>query len=117
MFDATTRNAIEQELFCAENARLTGNEGKARVCARRAAGIAVRAYFKAIGIAFSDPSAYALLSRLLQLETTPKPVKEITSRLLIRVNPNYSLPAGYDLIEDARKLTAWAAENINGEKA
>ncbi len=115
MFDATTQNAIEQELFCAENARLTGNEGKARVCARRAAGIAVRAYFRAIGIAFSDPSAFALLNRFMQMESTPKHMKEITSRLLIRVNPDYSIPAKIDLLEDARQLTAWVSENIYGE--
>ena len=115
MFVATTQNAIEQELFCAENARLTGNEGKARVCARRAAGIAVLAYFRAIGIAFSDPSAFALLNRFMQMESTPKHMKEITSRLLIRVNPDYSIPAKIDLLEDARQLTAWVSENIYGE--
>lgn len=115
MFDATTQNAIEQELFCAENARLTGNEGKARVCARRAAGIAVRAYFRAIGIAFSDPSAFALLNRFMQMESTPKHMKDIASRLLIRVNPDYSIPAKIDLLEDARQLTAWVSENIYGE--
>jgi hypothetical protein len=35
---------IEKEFELAERARANGNEGRARVCARRAAGIAAREY-------------------------------------------------------------------------
>lgn len=112
MFDPITQSAIDQELFCAENARLTGNEGKARVCARRAAGIALRELFKASGNPMTDPSAYAALNRLCQLETTPKLIKETASRLLTRVSPDYTLPIQTDLIADAREIIAWAAEQI-----
>lgn len=116
MFDPITQSGIDQELFCADNARLMGNEGKARVCARRAAGIAVRAYFKASGEIFNDPSAYAVLTRLSQMKSTPEAIKGIISRLLTRVAPNYSLPIEADLIADARALINWAAEQIQGEK-
>ena len=36
---------IQAELEKAQQARARGNEGQARVCARRAAGIAAREYF------------------------------------------------------------------------
>jgi len=116
MFDSITQTALDQELFCSENARLTGNEGKARVCARRAAGIAVRALFNASGETVKDPSAYAVLNHLCQLETTPRHIKETASRMLTRVAPDYTLPIQTDLIADARVLIAWAAELIKGGK-
>lgn len=115
MFDPITQSGIDQELFCADNARLMGNEGKARVCARRAAGIAVRAYFKASGEVFNDPSAYSVLTRLSQMERTPEAIKVLISRLLTRVAPDYSLPIEADLIADARRLIKWAADQIRGE--
>lgn len=116
MFDPITQSAIDQELFCAENARLTGNEGKARVCARRAVGIALRALFEASGHPQLDPSAYAALNHLCQLETTPAAVKETAERLLIRVAPDYTLPIQADLIADARAIITWAADQIRGER-
>ncbi|MHB0923061.1 MAG: hypothetical protein ACYC3H_03745 [Bellilinea sp.] len=112
MFDSITQTALDQELFCSENARLTGNEGKARVCARRAAGIAVRALFNASGETIRDPSAFAVLNHLGQLETTPGHIKEAIARLLTRVAPDYTLPIQADIIADARVLIAWAAEQI-----
>ncbi len=42
-------------------ARGRGNEGQARVCARRAAGVAVREYFLRLGIPIVNPGAYDLL--------------------------------------------------------
>ncbi|MGH2523812.1 MAG: hypothetical protein ACRDH2_15005, partial [Anaerolineales bacterium] len=38
--------AIEKELARAQEAREAGNEGQARVCARRAAGLAIRAWYQ-----------------------------------------------------------------------
>src|SRR5574340_565496 len=116
MFDPNTQSAIDQELFCAERARLAGNEGKARVCARRAVGIALRALFEASNHPLVDPSAYAALNHLCQLETTPAAVKETAERLLTRVTPDYSLPIQADLIADAREIITWAAEQIQGER-
>lgn len=54
---------IEQEFALAEQARARGNEGQARVCARRAAGIAIREYLTRRGIRPPSASAYDLLDR------------------------------------------------------
>ena len=114
MFDQVTQNAIEQELFCAENARLTANEGKARVCARRAAGIAVRTLLATAGIPVPDPSAYSVLAQLNHLDWVPVDIKECARHLLTRVRSDYSLPPNVDLIADARKIISWSAAYPSG---
>jgi hypothetical protein len=40
--------------------RARGNEGQARVCARRAAGAVLREYFQRRGLPVRSPSAYDL---------------------------------------------------------
>ncbi|MBA4400075.1 MAG: hypothetical protein C0396_09475 [Anaerolinea sp.] len=115
MFDLTIQNAINLELNRAETARSSANEGMARVCARRAAGIAIRALFTAAGEAILDPSAYVLLARLQALESTPAEIKTIAGNLLTRVNPDYTLPSQTDLIAQARILIEWAGKQIKGE--
>jgi len=61
---------IEAEFEKAEGARRRGNEGQARVCARRAAGIAIREYLTRRGARPLIISAYDLL----------KLVKEVANR-------------------------------------
>lgn len=115
MFEPSTQLAIDQELNWAENARLAGNEGKARVCARRAAGAALRAWFEYLSDQEVDSSAYASLNHLAQLKLVPADIKEIADRLLTRVAPDYTLPVQTDLIADARKLIAWVSDQIQGD--
>jgi hypothetical protein len=55
---------IENEIQNATLARKRGNEGQARVCARRAAGIAVRKYYERMNIPITNKSAYELLLSL-----------------------------------------------------
>ena len=115
MFDPATQQAIENELNRAETARKNASEGMARVCARRAAGMAVRALFTATAETSFDPSAYALLTRLQAMESTPTEIKEIAGNLLTRVTPEYQLPTQIDLIAQARLLADWALEQIKGD--
>jgi len=95
---------FSQELRQAEVAREAGNEGMARVCARRAAGIAAGEYLRRQGLVTSDPSAYARLKFLIQLPHTPPAVQEVINHFLLRINPDRSLPIQADLIADARWL-------------
>jgi len=94
------------ELRHAEKARLDGNEGKARVCARRAAGIAAGEYLKQSGAPDPGPSAYDRLRYLLELTGLSPHLREITSHLLERVTEEFTLPVEADLIADARSLAA-----------
>ena len=115
MFDPATQKTIDLELNHAETARRIANEGMARVCARRAAGIAIRALFTAAGEAIPDPSAYVLLTRLQAMESAPAEIKTIAGNLLTRVNPDYTLPPETDLIAQARIMIDWAAKHTKGE--
>ena len=104
------KNRFTEEIQRAENARNAGNEGMARVCARRAAGVVAGEYLRIQGIPLSDPSAYVRLKVLQHLPQTPAPVKDIVDHFLIRINPDHNLPVQADLIAEARWL---ASELLN----
>ncbi|HWR67286.1 MAG TPA: hypothetical protein VN364_14305 [Bellilinea sp.] len=115
MFETETQKAIDLELARADQARQAGNEGMARVCARRAAGIAVREYFINNHIEFTDPSAISLLTRLIQMESIPADIKSIIDSLLTRVTPEYRLPIPIDLTACTKLLIVWVADQIKGD--
>jgi len=99
-----TQNNIQAELDKAKQARAKGNEGQARVCARRAAGIAAREYFTRQGKNFRTPSAYDLLNELVHEEGISSELRQSAEYLTLRVNEEFKLPVGVDLIEEATKL-------------
>ncbi len=98
------KTALQREFEMAEAARLRGNEGQARVCARRAAGIALREYFSRHGIFARSHSAYDLLLEFTRLENVPPDLREIAARLTLRVTEEFKLPLDVDLVQDARRL-------------
>lgn len=102
--DDQWREDIQHELAMAHRARREGNEGRARVCARRAAGFAAEAYFQQRGFEPPVHSAYSLLELLGAEETLPGPVKRSLSLLTLRVNEDFELPAGTELIRESKKL-------------
>lgn len=93
---------IESELEKAQQARAGGNEGQARVCARRAAGIAVREYLTRQGIHPPSVSAYDLLNFLKEDPHLSDGLKLIADHLTLRVNKEFNLPVNADLIAEAR---------------
>ncbi|HET6822279.1 MAG TPA: hypothetical protein VFH34_06500 [Anaerolineales bacterium] len=104
---------VESEFEKAEQARARGNEGQARVCARRAAGIAVREYLTRQGIRPPSVSAYDLLNFLKEDPHLSDEMRLIADHLTLRVNEEFKLPIEADLIAEARTfceaLTANAA--------
>ena len=95
---------LDAEFERASQARARGNEGQARVCARRAAGIAAREYFMRRGRAIHSPSAYDLLNLLAEEPLLPPDLKRTAAYLTLRVNEEFKLPVDVDLIAEARKL-------------
>jgi len=93
---------IEWELEKAELARSRGNEGQARVCARRAAGIAVREHLTRQGIRPPSVSAYDLLNFLKEDPHLSTALRSIADHLTLRVNEEFMLPVNADLIAEAR---------------
>jgi len=95
---------IEAELQNAERARLSGNEGRARVCARRAAGIAARDFLARHALRLHDRSAYTALEALVEFPGLAPDLRIASLHLVTRVTEIFTLPADADLIADARKL-------------
>jgi len=98
------RSEIEAEFDRAENARARGNEGQARVCARRAGGIAAREYFTRRGEKVRTPSAYDLLKMLAEEQSLSGELRQSAHYLTLRVNEEFKVPVNVDLIAEARKL-------------
>ena len=93
---------IETEFEKAEQARARGNEGQARVCARRAAGIAIREYLTRRGIRPPSVSAYDLLNFLKEDPHLSPDLKRIADHLTLRVTEEFKLPVNADLVAEAR---------------
>jgi HEPN domain-containing protein len=98
------KSQIEAEFEKAGQARARGNEGQARVCARRAAGIAVREYLSRRGIRPPSVSAYDLLNLLKEDARLSPDLKLIADHLTLRVTEEFKLPVNADLIAEARKF-------------
>ncbi len=104
MFHEKTLVAINQELSSGEEARSRSLEGRVRVCARRAAGIAVRAYLEEKLLPVPGGNYIDLLEFVQSLEEVPPEAQHSAARLLERVNEGYSLDSGNDLLAEARNL-------------
>jgi len=104
MRDVNPQEFINDEFRRAEQARSRGNEGQARVCARRAAGIAAREYFARRGKSIHTPSAYDLLNMLSEDSSLSNNLRQIAAHLTLRVNEEFKLPVNVDLIAEAKKL-------------
>jgi hypothetical protein len=102
-FNTQLRNEFEK----ARLARINKNEGQARVCARRAAGIAIREYLTRSGTQVPSMSAYDLINLLKEDTQLPTAVKLITDHLTVRVTEEFQLPIDADLIAEARVLCDW----------
>jgi hypothetical protein len=99
------------ELHQAETARLSGNEGKARVCARRAAGHIIGEFLTRTGSPARSPSAISRLGQLADRQDLDPRTREVASHFLLRITPEHTLPLDVDLIAEAR----WLARHLLGD--
>jgi HEPN domain-containing protein len=98
------KEKMELEFERAAEARARGNEGQARVCARRAAGIAIREYYTRRGQPVGTPSAYDLLGQIASEPQVSPEIKQAAEYLTLRVTEEFKLPVDVDLVKEARKL-------------
>ena len=98
------KTQLKNEFQMAYDARAAKNEGKARVCARRAAGVAIREYLTRRGIEPPSTSAYDLLKVLDEMHETPADVRQATVYLRLRVTEEFRLPVDVDLVAEAKKI-------------
>lgn len=98
------RLAIDKELENAEKARRNENEGMARVCARRAAGMAAQDFLFRQGVQLRRGSAYDALKLLLTFPGLQPHLQAAAAHLTATVSQEFTLPEEIDLIADAKKL-------------
>ena len=108
MENSTWQEQFNAEITHAETARAAGNEGMARVCARRAVGIIAGEYLPRQGISTPKPSAYDRIKFMLDLDLLPVEVKPTLEHFLLRIDTNHQLPVNADLIAEAR----WLADRL-----
>lgn len=94
---------IETEMTAAQVARAAGNEGRARVCARRAVGHAARAFYARTGVA-QPGDALAQLKHLRDDARLPEALRAAAGRLTVKVDHDHHLPFADDPLADARTL-------------
>lgn len=111
MVDIMLRKQIEREMSLGQKARELGLEGKARVCARRAVGIALRRYFSIHRPNMAASSVVDLIQAFQERPDLPVNIREICAHLLTRVDPDYNLPVPVDLLAEAQLLIDYVLED------
>ena len=103
------------ELEKAQQTRQKGNEGMARVLARRAAGLAVREYLSSLGIEQNGLSLNALIKDERVRKQLPASTHEPLDRLTTRIGMDFQFPVDFDLLLDAQSVIEILSIN-HGEK-
>ena len=117
MTDLETREKIERELALARRSQADGNEGKARVCARRAAGWAIEAHLAATGTGIDSSSALEQIKHLAGRSGYPEQVYRVLHHLTVKLEKDslesdaYYPIEGVDLVAEA----AWLVAELLGE--
>lgn len=99
------REQIQRELAKAEVALRDGNEGMVRVCARRAVGLAVKAWLDRFPRKDWCGDAMGQLRQIQQEESFPPEVRHAAERLITKVTERNTAPFTTDPIADARTIT------------
>ena len=93
---------IEHELISASIALTAGNDGKARVCARRAAGQAITWFCSEFPRPASQIDVMSQLRHLKDDESFSSVVRDAAVRLSTRITERFTYPFSTDPIDDAR---------------
>ncbi len=99
---------FEREMMAAERARSQGNEGRARVSARRAAGVVAQVALARLGLDTRQLTAFERLQLWQQQTDLPPRLHEVLTHMTMRVSAAYALPPDVDLLLEAR----WLADTV-----
>lgn len=94
----------QTEIQNALNAREQGLDGRARVCARRAAGLLAKIWLDANLPGPRDPNLLTCLKELSTLDLIHADLQNLISHFTTTVDANYRLPGQMDLLTDLTDL-------------
>ena len=97
---------IEQELAAAQAAQQDGNDGKVRVCARRAVARATESWLARLPLPLWRGDAMEHLRQIQQYESFPLPIRQAAERLSTSVTRQHAAPFTTDPVADARLIIA-----------
>ena len=104
MTKAQAFDHIEREFATATQARNKGNDGMVRVCARRAAGVAIACWLERSPRQGWGPDAMSQL-RNLQLDSAiPQNIRDAASRLTTKITGQFTSPFSTDPIDDSKTI-------------
>ena len=98
---------IEKELAMAEAALREANEGKARVCARRAVALAAEASLERFPRPGWRGDAIHHLRQIQQEESFPLPIRQAAERLSTKITQRDRAPFTSNPIADAKLIIAY----------
>jgi len=107
---------IDQELTAAHVAWKEGNEGKARVCARRAVAHAAESWLAREAEPRWRGDAMEHLRRIQQEQSIPVPVRQAAERLATAVTRRHDAPFTVDPIRDANIIIAHLTDETKGAR-
>ncbi len=100
----TIQQALQAEFDRAVTARNAGFEGRARVCARRTAGLAILAYAQENNLS-APHSAFSAINWLAQQPQLSDDLQQALQTLLTRVDTDFTLRSAQDPLTAAKVIT------------
>jgi hypothetical protein len=107
----TPAEQFAQELAAAQAAQKDGNDGKARVCARRAVACATQAWLAQFSVPRWQGDAMAHLRQIQQDMSFPLPIRQAAERLSTPVTHQHISPFTTNPIADAKLIIAYLSSN------
>jgi hypothetical protein len=94
----------DRELEGADAGRTAGNEGRVRVCARRAAGVAIAYWLQFHPRPGWGNDAVSRLRGLQDEDSVPDEIRAAARRLGTRVTEKFAQPLASDPVTDAQRI-------------
>ena len=109
---------IEKEFATAAHARSIGNDGMVRVCARRAAGVAISFWLESHPREGWGVNAMNQLRAIQDEPSMPDNVKEAAGRLAAKITESFASPFRQDPLNDSRTIIDYLlAQTDNPEQS
>ncbi len=100
------------ELRAGKQASEIGNIGQARVCARRACGMAIEYWLKSNSYKDWGASAITMLNKLQEDYSIPKYIRDAAYRLTKRADKNFETGVEEDPLKDGEMIVKYFLDSL-----